>query len=209
MPSIRISRIVKRTRAEGPGLRYCIWVQGCPIRCEGCFNPHTWPFSGGKIVSVEKIYDDIKSVFDSTPELEGITLMGGEPFAQAGPLSTLASRVRKLGLSVVTFTGYEYEHLRNVKNKDWHALLKETDLLIDGPYIKSLHDLSRPWIGSKNQQYRFLTDFYKPLAKKLLSTGNKLEIRIRPDGTIEANGMAAPFHIQMLRDLGAAKSRKN
>lgn len=209
MPSIRVSRIVKKTRVEGPGLRYCIWMQGCPIRCEGCFNPHTWSFSGGKVISVDMIFDDIKSVLESTPELEGITLMGGEPFAQAGPLSILASRVRKLGLSVVTFTGYEYEHLTNAKNTDWHALLNQTDLLIDGPYIKSLHDLSRPWIGSKNQQYRFLTDFYKPLANKLMSAGNKLEIRIRPDGTITANGMAAPFHIEMLRNLGTSKTRKN
>ncbi len=202
MPSIRISRIVKKTRVEGPGLRYCIWVQGCPIRCEGCFNPHTWSFSGGTLVKVDDIFDDIKTVLAETPGLEGVTFLGGEPFSQAATLSVLARRVRKLGLSIVTFTGYEYEQLTKANNEAWNALLKETDLLIDGPYIQSMHDLSRPWIGSKNQQYRFLTDFYKPLAKKLPAISNKLEIRIHPDGSVTVNGMAEPLHLQMLNKLG-------
>lgn len=198
---IRISRIVKQTRVEGPGLRYCIWVQGCPIRCEGCFNPHTWDFDGGTTVEVDEIFDEIKNTIEENPLLEGVTFLGGEPFSQADGLSLLASKVRELNLSIVTFTGYEYEKIKAAHNPTWNRLLENTDLLIDGPYIHSQHDLSRPWIGSKNQQYRFLTKYYKGLEEKLLETNNKLEIRIHSDGRITANGMAEINDLEMLRQL--------
>ncbi|MEH7380474.1 4Fe-4S single cluster domain-containing protein [Bacillus sp. JJ1533] len=202
MSSIRISRIVKETKVEGPGLRYCIWVQGCPIHCEGCFNPNTWSFDGGTVMTIEEIFHDIEDVLKRNPELEGVTFLGGEPFSQAQPLSILASRVKELDLSIVTFTGYEYEKIKNANNPVWNALLKQTDLLIDGPYIQSQHDLSRPWIGSKNQQYRFLSDVYQHLEPYLLTISNKLEIRIHPNGTISANGMAEPLDLEMLYQLG-------
>ncbi|WP_239094292.1 anaerobic ribonucleoside-triphosphate reductase activating protein [Bacillus sp. B15-48] len=202
MPTIQISRIVKATRVEGPGLRYCIWVQGCPIHCEGCFNPNTWSFNGGTPMETDDIFREIKKVLAETPELEGITFLGGEPFSQAQPLSLLAKRIRELGLSIVTFTGYEYEKLKKANNQVWNELLMQTDLLIDGPYLQSQHDLSRPWIGSKNQQYRFLTDVYKHLKEELLTINNKLEVRIHPNGTITANGMAEPLDLQMLHQLG-------
>jgi anaerobic ribonucleoside-triphosphate reductase activating protein len=202
LPSIRISRIEQKTRVEGPGLRYCIWVQGCPIHCEGCFNPHTWDMDGGILKDIGEIFEDIKSVLETAPELEGVTYLGGEPFGQAYSLAILAKKVKELGLSIVTFTGYEYETIIESNNKNWHHLLKVTDLLIDGPYIKGQHDLSRPWIGSKNQQYRFLSDFYKNLEATLGQIPNKLEIRLLPDGTITANGMVQPHDLHMLLQLG-------
>lgn len=209
LPSIRISRIEKKTRVEGPGLRYCVWVQGCPIRCEGCFNPHTWEMDGGVMKDIDEIHLDIKKTLESDPELEGVTFLGGEPFSQANNLGILAKKIKELNLSIVTFTGYEYETILESNNKNWQQLLNETDLLIDGPYIKSQHDLSRPWIGSKNQQYRFLTDFYKHLEDSLVSIPNKLEIRLMPDGTITANGMAEDFDLHMLLQLGYARKEVN
>lgn len=202
LSTIYISRIVERTKVEGPGLRYAIWVQGCPIRCEGCFNPHTWDMLTGEIRRIEDIVTEIKAVLESSPALEGITLLGGEPFSQAYELSVLAGKVKEMGLSVVTFSGYDYETIRKSGHIGWSRLLQETDLLIDGPYIQSLHDLSRPWIGSRNQQYRFLTDRYKELEADLASIENKLEIRLHPDGTITANGMARISDLELLRELG-------
>ncbi|MFD1955145.1 4Fe-4S single cluster domain-containing protein [Paenibacillus thailandensis] len=202
MQSIRISRIVRKTEVEGPGLRYAIWVQGCPIRCDGCFNPHTWDMNGGEIWEADRLIRDIEATLRSAPELEGVTFLGGEPFSQAGGLSKIAKRVKELQLSVVTFSGYTYETLQRSDNAGWHQLLKYTDLLIDGPYIKKLHDVSRPWIGSKNQQYRFLTPRYSHLQERLGSISNKLEIRLHPDGTITANGMAEPADLELLLQLG-------
>lgn len=202
MSTIRISRIVAKTKVEGPGLRYAIWVQGCPIRCEGCFNPHTWDRMGGEIRSIEDIIQDIKTVLESSPELEGITFLGGEPFSQAHGLSILAHKVKEMDLSVVTFSGYDYDTLRRSEHSGWRRLLQQTDLLIDGPYIQSLHDLSRPWIGSRNQQYRFLTDRYRELEDRLSSIENKLEIQLHPDGTITANGMVRISDLEFLLELG-------
>lgn len=202
LPSIRISRIEKRTRVEGPGLRYAIWVQGCPIRCEGCFNPHTWEMEGGVMQETDEIFRDIEYTWKTTPELEGVTFLGGEPFSQANELSLLAKRIKEIGLSIVTFTGYEYTKIMNSTNPSWHRLVKETDLLIDGPYMQSQQDFSRPWIGSKNQQYRFLTNVYKHLKESITSIPNKLEIRLHPNGTITANGMAQPLDLEMLHQLG-------
>ncbi|WP_423799841.1 4Fe-4S single cluster domain-containing protein [Neobacillus sp. SAB-20_R2A] len=207
LPVLRLSRIEKRTKVEGPGLRYCIWVQGCPIRCEGCFNPHTWDPNGGILMDIDEIYEDIKSTLEASPELEGVTFLGGEPFSQAQALTILAQKIKALKLSIVTFTGYEYETILKSPNSSWHSLLKETDLLIDGPYIQSQHDLSRPWVGSKNQQYRFLTDAYKHLETKLAQIPNKLEIRLHPDGTISANGMAEPIDLHMLLELDYERRR--
>ncbi|MED0735344.1 4Fe-4S single cluster domain-containing protein, partial [Aneurinibacillus aneurinilyticus] len=202
MPSIRISRIEKRTRVEGPGLRYSIWVQGCPIRCEGCFNPHTWNMEGGVIKDIDEVFYDIKNTLKASPELEGVTFLGGEPFSQANELSILAKKLKEINLSIVTFSGYDYETIIRSNNPSWNRLLKETDLLIDGPYIQELHDLSRPWIGSKNQQYRFLTDFYKKIEEVIPFIPNKLEVRLYPDGTITANGMAHSLDLHMLQQLG-------
>ncbi|GIP11211.1 4Fe-4S single cluster domain-containing protein [Paenibacillus macerans] len=202
MTALRISRIVEKTKVEGPGLRYAIWVQGCPIRCEGCFNPHTWEMDGGKIREIDEIVSDIQIVRNASPELEGVTFLGGEPFSQAYELSVLARKVKEMNLSVVTFSGYDYDTIRRSGHRGWQQLLKETDLLIDGPYIQSQHDLSRPWIGSRNQQYRFLTDRYKELEARLPNIANKIEIRLHADGTITANGMAQLEDLELLLGLG-------
>src|SRR5947209_16431848 len=126
---LRLHRFLPQTRAEGPGLRACIWVQGCPIRCPGCAVPWTWPEEGGEIVDAEEIARHIVT----GPPVEGVTFLGGEPFAQAAALAELAGSVRRHGLSIMTFTGYTIEAIRRSQREDWRALLSVTDLLVDGP----------------------------------------------------------------------------
>lgn len=202
MTTLRISRIVEKTKVEGPGLRYAIWVQGCPIRCEGCFNPHTWDMGGGELREIMDIAAEVQAARQSSPELEGVTFLGGEPFSQAYELSLLARKVREMDLSVVTFSGYDYDTLRHSNHLGWQRLLEETDLLIDGPYIQSQHDLSRPWIGSRNQRYHFLTNRYKELESILPGIANKIEIRLHADGTLSVNGMANGPDLELLLNLG-------
>jgi len=201
MSSIRLSTVKSKTSVEGPGVRYAIWVQGCPIHCKGCFNQHTWNFKGGYESKVDELWLDIKRMKNEHPEIEGVTFLGGEPFEQALALAELAERVRAYGLGIMTFTGYEYSQILKSPRKDWSRLLDLTDLLIDGPYIENQHDLSRPWVGSKNQQYRFLTDRYQDYEAKLHHIMNKLEIRLYPDGKISANGMAGLLDLKMLESL--------
>ena len=116
--------------------------------------------------------------------------MGGEPFDQAEALAALAETLRKADLSVVTFSGYEFDAIQNSTHAGWRRLVQATDLLIAGPYLEAMADLSRPWIGSFNQTYHFLTPRYKHLEPRLNELQNGIEIRILPDGKVFINGMA-------------------
>lgn len=184
--TLRIHRFLPSTKVEGPGVRACLQVQGCPIRCPGCAVPFTWPDDGGITIEVEELAERIAR----GPEVEGITFLGGEPFAQAGELARLARLLRAEGLSVMTFTGYVLEELRAAGRQDWLDLLAATDLLVDGPFQRERLDLSRPWVGSANQRYHFLTDRYVHLQSELAGIPNRLEVRIQPDGRVLVNGLA-------------------
>lgn len=174
-----------RTRVEGPGERACIWVQGCTIRCVGCAVPWTWSQLAGEDCCVASICEEICA----EPGLEGITFLGGEPFEQAESVAAIARYVRRKGMGVVTFSGYTIERLARGERPGWLELLAETDLLIDGQYEQAQHDLSRPWVGSTNKRYHFLTSRYSDRDVHPEAHQNKVEIRIRKDGVVRINGM--------------------
>jgi len=143
-----------------------------------------WDLRGGFSISVNALLRHIKAEKD----IEGVTFLGGEPFLQVRALSALAKKTQTAGLSVVTFTGYNYENLlkRGRHNK---RLIKHTDILIDGEFIKSQKDFSRPWTGSSNQRYFFLSERYAGKKEEILSAKNCLEIKIGEDGEIQITGM--------------------
>jgi anaerobic ribonucleoside-triphosphate reductase activating protein len=184
MTSLQIAQIVACTEAEGPGKRFALWFQGCPLRCPGCCNPEFLPFTGGEA----RPLDDVLAEIDRARRLgiEGITLLGGEPFAHASGAASLAKQVRELGLSVMVFSGYTLEEIRQVPDPCAGELLTATDILVDGPYVRELPDSQRRWIGSTNQRIHFLTDRYQaddPCWKQK----NTLEIRLDATG-ISVNG---------------------
>jgi anaerobic ribonucleoside-triphosphate reductase activating protein len=194
---LRIHRFISNTSVEGPGERACIWVQGCPIHCPGCAVPWTWPDSGGELIETGELAQRILN----ESRVEGVTFVGGEPFEQAAELVDLARMLRSAGLSVVTFTGYVLEHILDSNNKDWADLLAATDLLIAGPYRQELTDLTRPWVGSSNQQYVFLSNRYRYLESTLHEIPNRLEFRLQPNGTVSVNGMGDFKSVRELFDL--------
>ena len=174
---VRVHKILKKTKVEGPGVRYCIWFQGCSRHCKGCWAKATWAPDGGKELDAEEILKDILA----TKGIEGVTFLGGEPFEQPQALEYLAREVKEAGLSVVCFTGGKLEDIKN------REILNYIDLLIDGEYKEEEQDFSRPWVGSKNQRYHFLTDRYGE--KILTEYRNKIEINIQKNGLIFINGM--------------------
>src|SRR6188474_441623 len=105
---IQVAHIAPCTEAEGPGKRFAIWFQGCPLRCPGCCNPEFLPFKGGQTKSLSEMTEWLARVKDESG-VEGITLLGGEPFTHAGPAVALARAARQLGLSVMAFSGYTVE----------------------------------------------------------------------------------------------------
>lgn len=181
MTTLRVAHIERATCAEGPGTRWAIWAQGCSIGCAGCCNPHTWDAGAGTTYSVADLIDQML-----VAPVEGVTLLGGEPFDQPDGMATLAEAAQRAGLGVMTFTGYRHEALRRGSRPGWAALLGATDLLVDGPYLEDRRDTGRPWVGSSNQRFIHLTDRYRSLA---LDDGrDQIEVRIRRDGAVAING---------------------
>jgi len=168
-------------------MRFCIWMQGCHHHCPGCFNPDTWPDDGGSEIPPKEMLERILAVHD---RIEGITLLGGEPFEQAAELAWLCEQVRKVGLGVLAFTGYTLEALKARCDPAIDSLLQQVDLLLDGPYIQALQDFSRPWIGSANQRFLYLSNRYRP--EEIAACTNRLEVRVEKNGTIQINGIAPP-----------------
>ena len=147
---LKISGIIKESIVDGPGIRYTIFVQGCPHHCEGCHNPQTHPFEGGTEKAVEEIFEDIKK----NPLLSGVTFSGGEPFCQAGELAKLGEMVKKDGMNIVAYSGYTFEQLYKMKenNEGINALLNLTDILIDGKFEIAKKSLMLKFRGSSNQR---------------------------------------------------------
>lgn len=147
---LRIAGTVNDSIVDGPGIRFTVFVQGCPHNCRGCHNPQTHDFNGGTITDTEELLEKIKS----NPLLDGVTFSGGEPFCQAGALASLGKEIKKLGLNIVTYTGYTFEQLYSSREQNnWNDLLKVTDVLIDGPFILEQKDWEIKFRGSSNQRY--------------------------------------------------------
>lgn len=178
---LNLYRVIPRTRVEGPGERFSIWVQGCPHHCPGCFARETWPFEPRELREPE---DLLRSILD-TPGIEGVTVLGGEPMSQAPELARLLPGVRAAGLSVILFTGYTYPELLARHDPAVEAVLKSVDVLADGPYIRERRDFSRPMVGSANQNILFLTDRYRLED----FPPNRIELRLGLDGRVQVNGM--------------------
>lgn len=181
---IRIGRYLPETRAEGPGKRFAIWVQGCELHCPGCFATELQPRTGGVLVPVSGLIERIEAVKTG---ICGVTFLGGEPFLQASALTRIANAAHGMGLSVLCFTGYTMEWLLENGDADQKALLDAVDLLIDGPYREELRSFRRPLVGSENQRFRYLTERITP--EEIQAYRNSIECRIGPDGVLQLNGM--------------------
>ncbi|MBR2620520.1 MAG: anaerobic ribonucleoside-triphosphate reductase activating protein [Firmicutes bacterium] len=147
---IRLAGIVRESIVDGPGIRFTVFCQGCPHACEECHNPETHDFAGGKDISIERLLEEI----DKDKLLAGVTFSGGEPFCQAEAFACLGRGVKERGLNITVFSGYTLEELQDmaVQRADVRELLELTDILIDGPFINELRDLTLQFRGSSNQR---------------------------------------------------------
>lgn len=175
---LNLARVIHRSAANGPGERFVIWVQGCPLACEGCWNPDTWAFERRKLREVQELSAEILK----TTGIEGVTFTGGEPFMQARALAEVARVVRGAGLSVFIFTGYELAELTRPEHR---ALLAVADVVVTGRYVAEQRALDLPWRGSTNQAVHFLTPRYG--ATDMLRAP-KAELQIGADGALTVTG---------------------
>ncbi|MGE0706960.1 MAG: 4Fe-4S single cluster domain-containing protein [Planctomycetota bacterium] len=184
---LRLGSMIDATEAEGPGLRFVLWAQGCSLGCEDCCNPHLWSARGGEEREVADVLELVLAARARRPALEGITLVGGEPFEQDAPLAALCAQVRADGLSVMAFSGYTLEELRARGSR----LLAHVDLLVDGRYLPALHTTAIRWVGSSNQRLHFLSDAYRPDDPRFAEP-NHAELRLDHRGELQVVGFPFP-----------------
>ena len=155
--NIRLFGTANDSIVDGPGIRYAVFVQGCPHNCTDCHNPGSHDFNGGYLKDIDELTAEIKS----NPLLDGVTFSGGEPFCSAKELTALAD---KLEMNVVCYTGYLFEDLLKGANEEngWYSLLKRIDILIDGPFQADKKSYDLLFKGSSNQR---IIDVKKSLDK--------------------------------------------
>jgi anaerobic ribonucleoside-triphosphate reductase activating protein len=180
---VNLAARVAATEAEGPGLRYALWVQGCPLRCAGCCNPEMIPFERARPTPVAALVAELRAARG----LDGVTLLGGEPFAQALPVAAFAEAARELGLSVIAFTGHLEAELRRLPGAGPRRLLAATDVLVDGRFERALAAGARRHLGSTNQRVLPRTARGAALVARWDEGPDVVEVRIGP-GRVFANG---------------------
>lgn len=146
--NLRIAGIIPESVVDGPGVRMVLFVQGCPHHCEGCHNPDTWDFAGGREADI----DELLAAAGRPGLITGITFSGGEPFAQAESLGELALSLKARGFHLTAYSGYTWNELITSPDPHVGVLLGLLDLLVDGPYVAELRSGSLAFRGSRNQR---------------------------------------------------------
>jgi anaerobic ribonucleoside-triphosphate reductase activating protein len=129
---------------------------------------------------------ELGAAIASTPGIEGLSVLGGEPFQQAGALAEVCRLVRRAGLSVMVYSGYTLEELEAQRAPEVGELLGLVDLLADGRFEQAKAERTRRWLGSTNQRLHFLTARYSPTDARFLMP-NTVELRY-VDGQLTING---------------------
>lgn len=180
MSTLNIAEICPATRTLGPGKRFVIWVQGCCFNCENCISPDWIPQKQGTLIDIFKLADYIIS----TPDIQGLTVSGGEPMLQASALCELFTYLRKnRDISIICYTGFTLSQLQNNSDANIDKLLTLIDVLIDGQYIASLND-NQGWRGSSNQVVHFLTNRHLHQANLFTDRPRDVELHIYDESTL-------------------------
>jgi anaerobic ribonucleoside-triphosphate reductase activating protein len=152
LPSVRIAGYYHDSLTEGPGRRSSVLFQFCPLKCKGCYVPQLHAKNAGSLIPVDKL---AASLLDPNFERDGVTILGGEPFAQAPGLLALVRELRLKNCTHITcYSGYTLEALGEKAEREpaVSIVLEEIDILIDGAYVESLASSAGLWTGSGNQR---------------------------------------------------------
>lgn len=183
---------------NGPGRRFTVWAQGCDRRCSGCFNPELQPREIRRSVSAETLAAEALS----NGPLEGVSLSGGEPFAQAEELSEFLDALREgtpdLQMPALAFTGYSVEELR-AGEPAWAGLLSRLDLLVDGPYRED-EPSTQPLLGSANQRLLALSSAGEELLRRIeREPPGRFAVSVADDGEVIIMGFPPGPVLRALR----------
>ena len=181
---LRLAQLVADTEAEGPGKRFAIWVQGCTLRCPGCCNPEMFGTDRGQHVDPVALAQQAKDA-----GVEGVSILGGEPFEQPLEVAQFAEAAHAHGLSVMVYSGFTLEELHAKNDPSVTRLLAAIDVLCDGRFMRELPETRRRWLGSSNQRLHFLTSRGEA-DRPRFDAPNTVELRLTADG-LTINGWPA------------------
>ena len=143
--------------ANGPGVRVSLFVSGCRHHCKNCFNEVAWSFDSGSPFTEKEVGDIIEHLKPSY--IEGITILGGEPFEpeNQSEVCKLIMKIKEVlpQKSIWIYSGFTLEQLREgsrVSGDLCNKILSSVDVLVDGPFIEDLKDISLKFRGSRNQR---------------------------------------------------------
>ncbi|NEP85216.1 MAG: radical SAM protein [Okeania sp. SIO3C4] len=189
MTLLNIAEICSATRTLGPGQRFAIWVQGCCFNCNGCVSPKWIPQKQATLIDPQKLAETILSL----PDIEGVTVSGGEPMLQAIALRELFIYLRQhRNISIICFTGFTLQQLQAKSDPAINHLLTLIDVLIDGQYIQKLND-NKGWRGSSNQVVHFLSPRHLSEANLFVERKRDVEIHLRNDSALMVGVPAHDF----------------
>lgn len=151
---------------DGPGVRFIVFLQGCPLRCLYCHNPDTWKMNGGKDYSAEEVFQQIQKYYNYIKD-GGVTISGGEPLLQIDFVIELFKKLKKAGLhTCVDTSGITFQEDNPEVLEKFLTLLEYTDLfLLD---IKQIDDKKHQILtGQSNTKPKaflsFLNEHKKPV----------------------------------------------
>lgn len=155
---MRYGQIRRYDIANGVGIRSSIFVTGCTHHCPECFNLEYQDFNAGKLWTDKETALIIKYLQDEN--VEGLTLIGGEPMQNTDGLIPLVKTIKKeVHKNIWVYSGYTWEEI--LADPSRTALLKECDVLVDGRFVNALKDPMLRFRGSSNQR---VIDIQKSLA---------------------------------------------
>ena len=176
---IRLHGFEGSTRANGPGVRAAVWVQGCTIGCPGCFNPGTHDPGAGYEDDTELIAKRIAGLGG----IEGVSISGGEPLQQAAAVAHLVGLLRAESIPVLVFSGYTMAAIRTLPFGP--EILAQIDVLVAGPYQEGRHS-GAGLLGSANQRIHLLT------TRHVVADFGRVpgrEVIVHRDGTMTLTGV--------------------
>jgi anaerobic ribonucleoside-triphosphate reductase activating protein len=190
---MKIHGHVTSSTANGPGNRAVIWIQGCDLGCRGCWNPETWDRKGGFEIPVEDLVKWVLSV----PDIDGVSLSGGEPLQQDYDTYRLVQDLKRMrpNLSIGMFTGYSQKELEQprdafmttiaeARGDYWREIKRHLDFAVMGRFNQHMVQIDKPLVSSKNQELVLFSNRYKPedFEKQVI------EVLIETDGTRTITG---------------------
>ena len=180
MIKFNVASINLCTEVEGPYKRLTIWFQGCNIHCEGCCNPDYQALIPKHLVSLDELMGIIQEAQNEFG-IEGVTFSGGEPSLQQN-LPVLTSKIKELGLGVISFTGHNYEDVKDC--------FVGCDVVLDGAYKQAEKETQRRLLGSKNQRIICLTERYKDCIDTWFNSSETKTMEVSLADKIVINGDA-------------------